>query len=42
MQITCELNTSKWLSDLSVAEVVISDSILSRYIAHYLLLILSV
>jgi len=35
--IICELITSKWLSNLLVAEVVISDSILSRYIAHYLL-----
>jgi len=32
MQITCELITSKGLSNLLVAEVVISDSILSRYI----------
>jgi len=42
MQITCELITSKWLANLLVTEVVISDSILSRYIAHYLLQILSV
>jgi hypothetical protein len=34
---------SKWFSNLLLAEVVILDSILSRYIAHYYLLhILSV
>jgi len=42
MQVTCELITSKWFSNLLVAEVVISNNILSRYIAHCLLRILSV